>query len=203
MPGYGDTYGSEYGNPIGGVESYLKLISSQYQTSPKFLALLQEAVQLVEDANAVLSEMDTVFFDIDTAFGSQLDRIGEIIGAGRTVSFQPSGGISPVLDDGTYRVLLKAAIIRNQWDGKIESLYSAWQTLFPGGKIIVNDSQNMSAVITVSGSFTSIIQDLINNGYIVPRPEGVLYSYGFGTLPFFGFDRNDSFISGFDTGNLT
>jgi len=52
----------------------------------------------------------------------------------------------------------------------------------------------------LSGSFTSIIQDLVTNGYIVPRPEGVEYTYAFPKLPAFGFDLNNAYVAGFDVG---
>jgi len=59
----------------------------------------------------------------------------------------------------------------------------------------------MTADISVSGSFSSIVKDLINNGMIIPRPEGVLFNIGI-TLPILGFDRNDAYVSGFDTGHF-
>jgi hypothetical protein len=58
----------------------------------------------------------------------------------------------------------------------------------------------MTANILVTGPFTSIIQDLITNGMIVPRPQTVEYTYNFGELPFFGFDLENGFIAGWDTG---
>jgi len=60
----------------------------------------------------------------------------------------------------------------------------------------------MTCDIVLTGSFTSIIQDLIVNGYIVPRPEGVLYNYIFGDLPIFGTDESTAFIAGVDLGHL-
>jgi len=142
-------------------------------------------------------------FDIDQAVGVQLDTLGVILGASRTVGFTPSGGVSPVLDDNTYRVYLKAKVIFNQWNGQADYLFTAWRRLFPGGRIIITDNQNMTATIYTSGSFTSIIQDLINNGYIVPRPETVQYNYIYGVLPKFGFDQNNSYIAGFDLGHVS
>jgi Protein of unknown function (DUF2612) len=206
--GYGDDYGDDYGNPtpsnVPDPSYYSDLITSQYQNSPKLMAWMGELLQKVEDVTVLLQAMD-YYFDIDNATGAQLDIVGQIVFGNknaRTVNFQPSGGVSPVLDDSTFRLLLKAKIIQNHWDGRTQSLYDAWQSLFPGGTIIINDSQDMTCVITMAGTFSSIIQDLINNGYIVPRPQGVLYTYGFATLPFFGCDREDAFIAGCDVGNI-
>lgn len=111
-------------------------------------------------------------------------------------------GSGAVLDDDTYRLLIKATIAANEWDGTEEALYPIWKSLFPGGSIIIADNQNMTCTIVLSGTFTSIIEDLIVNGYIVPRPEGVLYTYVFGDFPIFGTDESNLFIAGVDLGHL-
>ena len=181
------------------ISYYLGVITSEYQGSPKFLQWLSILLQPLDDASQCLEGM-TLAFDLDYAVGVQLDTLGVIIGQSRTMTFQPSNGVSPVLDDTTYRLLLRARIARNQWDGTIDSLQSTWQTLFPGGQISVEDAQNMSATIVLSGAFTSIAQDLIKNDLIVPRPAGVLYNYTFGSLPAFGFGPATSVIGGFGIG---
>lgn len=205
------TYGTQgygtggYGNePVENLPMgyYLSILTSQYKppVSPKLNAFLQVMLQKFDDVSQVLVKMDTAL-DIDAAAGAQLDMLGAVAGAKRTVSFQPSGGVSPVLDDATYRLYIKAKIAQNQWDGTLPSLYPIWASLFPSGAIIIIDNQNMTADITLKGAFTSIIKDLITNGYIVPRPEGVLYTYLFGTLPFFGFGESPGFIEGFGLGH--
>jgi hypothetical protein len=187
--------------PIG---YYQALLSSEYQppNSPKWNAFLYMLLKKFDDASQCLMQMDTVF-DIDYAVGVQLDTLGVIAGVSRTVPFQPSGGASPVLDDATYRTLIKATIAQNEWDGTITSMQPIWQKLFAGGSITIADNQDMTATIFLSGTFTSIIQDLITNGMIVPRPEGVLYTFVFGNFPKFGADLNNSFVAGADLGHAT
>lgn len=189
------------GSPIQALTTgyYQNLLTSEYKQSPQMNAWLTALLNIANDISNCLISISTAF-DLDYAIGVQLDILGVIVGVSRVVNFQPSNNISPVLDDATYRLLLRATIANNQWDGKIGSLYPIWQTLFPGGTIIIIDNQDMTATIVLTGAFSSIIQDLIVNGYIVPRPEAVLYNFEFGGLPFFGFDREDAFISGWDTG---
>jgi len=182
------------------ISYYLGLITSEYQGSAKFLSWLTALIQPLDDASQCLEAM-TLAFDLDHAVGAQLDVLGVIIGQGRTMTFQPSGGVSPVLDDATYRLLLKARIAQNLWDGTIDGLQTVWKRLFPSGSIIIIDAQNMSADVVLSGAFTSIAQDLITNGLIVPRPEGVLYNYQFAALPLFGFGPTTSVIAGFGVGH--
>lgn len=197
--GYGQAgYGNE---PIENLPMgyYQSLLISQYVNSPKLNALLYVLLKKFDDVSECLVKFDTAF-DLDSAVGPQLDALGAIAGASRTVNFQPMGGVSPVLDDNTYRIYIKAKIAQNQWDGTITSLFTIWKYLFPSGSIIIADNQNMTATIFLSGSFTSIIQDLITNGFIVPRPEGVEYTYDFAELPAFGFDLDNSYVAGFDVG---
>jgi hypothetical protein len=180
---------------------YTGLMTSEYRTAQNFNAWLLAVLNIATDASNLLQSI-TGYFDLEYAVGAQLDVLGVIVGASRTVPFQPSDGVSPILDDTTYRLLLQATIANNQWDGTIGSLYPIWRTLFPDGQITIIDNQDMSATIVMTGSFTSIIQDLISNGLIVPRPQAVLYNYEFGDLPFFGFSTtNTAFIAGFDVGN--
>lgn len=183
------------------LEYYLNLLTSEYQppNSPKLNAFLLMLLKKFDDISQCQEQMDMAF-DLDNAIGPQLDILGISLGAPRVVGFQPSGGVSPVLNDATYRIYLKARAALNQWDGTIGSLQSIWAKLFPGGQIIIADNQNMTATIILKGTFTSIQQDLITNGYIVPRPQTVQYTYTFGG-PTFGADLNNAFIAGADLGH--
>ena len=175
--GVADT-GPIYALPI---SYYLNLLTSEYRMAPNLNANLASSLQLFEDVMTCNVGM-TEAFDLDYAAGVQLDILGIIAGVSRTVRFQPSDSVSPILDDGTYRLVIKATIAANQWDGTQSELYPIWKSLSPTGSINIVDNQNMTCTIVLTGIFTSIVQDLIVNGYIVPRPEGVLYDYIFGEL---------------------
>ena len=181
---------------------YLSRITSEWRNSPKFMAFLTVLLKKFDDVSQCQVQMDQAF-DLDNAIGAQLEILGSIVGASRTVAFQPSGGVSPTLDDVTYRILIKATAGKNQWDGTIDSLQAIWAVLFPTGRIVIADNQNMTATIFLTGTFSSIVKDLILNGYIVPQPETVRYNYIFTTLPAFGFDLNNEFVAGFDVGHFT
>lgn len=223
--GYGQ--GGYGAGPYGGytaalpISYYLSLITSEYQNSPNMLAWLTAVLQVFDDISQVISQIPEAF-DVNSAVGVQLDALGTLIGVSRTLSFQPSNSVSPTLDDDTYRLLLRAQIARNYWDGTIDGLQGIWKALFPGGTILILDNQNMSADITVSGAFSSIILDMIagfavngattgvmTNSLIIPRPEGVQYNFVFGDFPYFGFGSlfdavlGIQIISGFDTGKWT
>ena len=200
--GYGTgRYGIADSGPIYNLSIfyYLNLLTSQYRLAPNLNANLASKLQLYADVQMCNATM-TEAFDLDSAEGVQLDVAGVIVGVSRTVGFQPSGSVSPVLDDDTYRILIKATIANNNWDGTQSSLYPIWASLFPTGRFVIIDNQNMSATVVISGGLPSIVQDLIVNGYIVPQSEAVEYNYIFSTLPVFGFGPANDYIAGFGVG---
>jgi hypothetical protein len=185
-------------NPI---SYYQSLITSEYQNSPKFLAFQKALLQPFIDVGVFLTTLYQSL-DINNAEGIQLDIIGEIVGQARQVNFQFTDGSNPILNDMDYQVLLKAKIAQNMWKGKIGTLQPLWNNLFPGEAIMVIDNQDMTMNVFVGGDLSLTIRDLVRNGYIVPRPEGVLINYYFfGDVPVFGFDLDNEFIKGFNKGH--
>jgi hypothetical protein len=182
---------------------YLGLMTSEYQAgaSPKLLLWLEALLGPLIDAGTCASLINSSF-DIEAAYGDQLDVLGVILGQSRTVNFQPSDGSSPTLDDTYYRTVLKAKVARNQWSGQLSELETLWANLFSDGAVVVVDNQNMTMSLTVAGSMSLLTQELIENGYIVPRPEGVeitYYYYG-ASIPLFGYGIYNSYFQGYGSG---
>lgn len=111
--------------------------------------------------------------------------------------------IDIVLEDDVYRVVLKNKVMMNSWDGKASTFQAAWRVLFTGGTITIQDNQDMSLTVLLTGTFDPTIIRLIHGDYIIPRPQGVQINYTYGEMPYFGFDREDDYIAGFDTGHWT
>lgn len=180
---------------------YIGLITSQYENSPNFIAWITGFIEHLNASTTVLNSMDACF-DIDSAIGKQLDTLGIIIGQGRQVDFNPTNGGSPILDDDTYRLLLKSTILKNQWDGLNNSIADIWKVLFTDVTILVQDNLDMTENVYIGGDLNQTVRDLIRNGYIVPKPQGVMINYFyFGGAPFFGFDLDNGYIAGFDKGS--
>ena len=185
-------------------EQYLLMVTSQYQNSPKFLEWLKIVIEMCEDKQNCADQM-VMDFDIDSALGNQLDVLGTIIGQSRFLQFDPTE-TSSHLSDEDYRKVLKLRTYTNYWDGKLQSLYSAWNKVFTDCTILVDDKQNMSAEISLSGRLSSVIKEMIYNDLIIPRPEGVEY-FHVGVAPetsaLFTYDYNDTeseVYKGYDVG---
>ena len=156
---------------------YLRRVAPQHQKN-KFLRWLSANLTPCRDAAVLLAGYGAVF-DIDSASGVQLDVIGDIVGRKRMLNFEPEDGSSPVLDDALYRVLLKAKISINHWDGTIPSALTLWENLFPEYTLVIRDNQDMSINMYVVGLVTPLEKELMNRGFIAPKPQGVRINYSF------------------------
>lgn len=181
------------------INFYLKLLTSQYSDKNKILRFLSLWLTPIQNIKECANSMYEAF-DLNKAVGKQLDMIGEILVLPRTVNFQPSGGISPVLDDDHYRLILKAKVAKNQWKGTIKGLQDIWEVLFPNNPVLIVDGQNMTCSVVVIGLNSSLERELITHDYIVPRPEGVKYIFGYTTDPLYAQDMNTDWLKGFDEG---
>jgi hypothetical protein len=138
------------------VSQYLAKITSEHASKPKFMAAVAASLQPLVDAQNVALSLQTLF-DLDTAVGDQLDKTGELIGLTRYIteplaqnwfSWGTAGAgwgqadwylVQPFvrpptqvvrLDDVHYRILLKARVAANVWDGTIPGAYRAWEIAF-------------------------------------------------------------------------
>lgn len=178
---------------------YLELITSEYKGKPNFTAFLTAFLDKAEDVYSCGKNI-TSAFDIDTAVGVQLDTLGKILGVDRKLSFEPTNGESTMNDD-YYRMCLKAAIAKNTWKGTRTSLEEMLEWAFPDSVFIVNDNQDMSMdVVYVTGSTDQYLLELLQNGYIIPKPEGVNINYSTTSSEVFGWNLDNDAIKGWDEG---
>jgi hypothetical protein len=183
------------------MDKYQSLITSQHQLQPKFIAWVMATVGMVEDAQSLLNGLYTDY-DIDVAVGIQLDALGVILNLPRTLPFQPTGTVSAIMDDDTYRIALKSAIVSAHFDGTIPTLVNLLQTTFAGFGLhfAVQDNQDMTFSVIVFGTISSLLQDLFTHDYIIPRPQGVSISIGFSTNKVFSWNEETPLFAGWDEG---
>jgi hypothetical protein len=204
---------------------YLDLITSEHADKPLYLATITTLVNgFVDQIN--LDSGLILLFDVDTAQGEQLDVLGVWIGFSRQVStlldayfsfddaalgfdlgtwkgpYDSPYGFS-LLDDATYRIMLKAKIGANIWDGTRETMQIILDAIFVGTGLspAIIDNQDMSIDVILFGPLISVVlATLLTDGYVPLKPAGVRINYALSTGPIFGFDSSTSFVAGFDTG---
>lgn len=72
------------------VLQYTRLITSEHNDKPRFMAMIEATVQGSVDLQNIQPEWPSLF-DIYTAVGDQLDRLGEWVGASRNIAIPLTG----------------------------------------------------------------------------------------------------------------
>ena len=161
-------------------EQYIALITSEHFDKENFVATVGAGVDPLAKLQSVMLGMPEDF-DIDTAVGVQLDTLGIWIGRSRRIDtplvgvyfawddlasdgwesgiwkgpFDPDSGLVDLPDDA-YRVLLKAKIAANSWDGTIPGAYAIWSEIFTSSHLIIQDNQDMSMVVGIAGQWIKL-----------------------------------------------
>lgn len=213
------------------VDDYTGLVTSEHNQKPKFMAMVEALAGGHADLINALQSMPGAF-DLDAAIGVQLDAVGRWVGISRNIAtplsgvyfsmdvdglgfdvgvwqgpYDPDTGLTS-LDDATYRLLIRAKIAANHWDGTLSGSARMLDIIFPpssGTKIFIVDNGDMSIDIAISGAIPSILfLALLFGGYIPIKPEGVHINGYYVTTeygsPLFGFDVDNDYIGGFDRG---
>ncbi|EOV0985540.1 DUF2612 domain-containing protein [Edwardsiella piscicida] len=217
---------------------YTDRITNYHATKPKFLDHVDLSTRPFIDISKSMSGFISDF-DIDTAVGVQLDIIGLWIKRSRVVSqpidgvyfswdtdglgydqgiwqgpYDPDSGYTSLSDD-TYRVVLKAKIAINNWDGRNDSLPPILDAATAGSglKMQIVDNQDMTISVWVfpETDISDVSLELIaaiKQGYLTVKAAGVWA--GDVQTPsvetpsegnrFFGFDMDNDYITGFDAG---
>jgi len=185
------------------VTAYTGLITAEHADKPKFMAMVSAVSGCFVDQQNLLLSLPAAF-DIDTAIGRQLDVVGEWIGLARAIRVpienvyfswdtinvgwdegvwkrpsDPDAGISD-LDDTNYRLLLRAKIGANHWNGSMQDSVAILDGIFAPENLtpLLTDNQDMTMTISLSGGqLSALSRALINGGYIPIRPAGVLVNY--------------------------
>lgn len=211
------------------IKDYAGKITSEHADKPKYMAMVESVAQCFVDTAGVAKSLP-VEFDLDSAIGVQLDAVGEWVGISRRIStaltgvyfslditglgfdegawqgpFDPDTGIT-VLDDDTYRTLIRARIGANKWDGTLEQSKEILDLVFSGDTYaFIQDNQDMTISIGMAGNPPSAIEwALLTGGYITPKPQSVDVKYFYSPTasgPLFGFDVSNQYIAGFDQGS--
>ena len=136
---------------------YLSLFSPNQQARPRLMALAGALLSQVEDLQHLIQSAFPEARDPETAVGSSLDALGGLTGVSR-----PAGA-----SDEDYRLLLRARIALNHWDGTNETLPEVLEQAVPGRNARVVDHLDGTVSVSVSGELPFPLETLI------PVPAGI------------------------------
>lgn len=220
------------------MSKYTDLITNYHSQKPLFVNHIDLITRPLTDVAGAMTAL-IADFDIDEAIGAQLDILGKWIGRTRVVSqpifgiyfsfdtdglgfdqgvwqgpYDPDAGFTN-LSDETYRIILKAKIAINHWNGTNETLPEILDTALAGSGLTMQivDNQDMTISVWVfpetdiSGVSLELIA-AIRQGYLTVKAAGVwagdiqtpsVETPSVGNK-FFGFDMDNDYIAGFDSG---
>lgn len=210
------------------IDTYLNLITSQYQGKPNYFQVITLSCQPFVDNLTSYGKIPGLY-DLTTATGICLDVIGQWVGVSRQLS-EPITGVYFSFDDSTvgfdagvwkgpfdpltgitnlpdefYRLVINAKILNNNWDGTIESAYNITEVLFNslGYDIFIEDkadlSMNLGLVTLIN--IIPLTMALFTSGKFNIKPIGVrINSYITQYTPgkIFAFDIQTDYLGGFD-----
>lgn len=187
----------------GEIFPYVSLITSEHADKSKFIEMISASFQPFADLTDLYRQVPTLY-DVDFAVGEQLDIIGEWVGRNRNLSVpvvgvyfafdtpglgfdqgvwlgpydSPTGVVS--LSDQYFRLLIKAAIMNNQWNGSLQDAYLFAGEIFNalGYSFRINDYCNLTITLEIQGppNPPPLVIALLTGGYFDIRPAGVLIS---------------------------
>jgi hypothetical protein len=185
------------------VDQYKSLITSEHADKPRYMGMVEAVAQcFVNQQNLLLSLPSK--FDLDVSQGVQLDADGLWIGLPRTITtplpnvffsfdtdnlgfdqgiwftpISPQWGVSQ-FDDDTYRLLLRAKIAANKYDGSLPSMVDILREIFSPATVAITDGMDMTIDVTITGTPPStLFKYLVLDGYLPLKPTGVQVSYTF------------------------
>ncbi|MCM7784373.1 DUF2612 domain-containing protein [Enterobacter ludwigii] len=220
------------------MSKYTGLITNYHATKPKFYDHIDLSTRPLTNISLSMQGLLTAF-DLDKAVGVQLDILGLWIGRSRIVRqpingvyfswdtddlgydqgvwqgpYDPDSGYTS-LSDETYRIILKAKIAINNWDGRNDSLPSILDAATAGSglKMQIVDNQDMTISVWVfpETDINDVSLELIaaiRQGYLTIKAAGV-WAGSIETPAvetpsegnkFFGFDMENDYFAGFDSG---
>jgi hypothetical protein len=212
---------------------YTNLVTSEHADKQKFMNTIAVSCAAFADSAAFLASIPAMF-DIDTAVGNQLDVVGIWVGISRALPipltgvyftldsgpgfdsgiligpFDPVAGLT-MLPDSFYRLLLKAKILNNHWDGSMPSAYLLSSVVFAsyGYTLFIQDNYNLTMNLGLLGPGTPpvIVQAMLIHKLLDVKPATVnLLSYIWQARPgpIFMFDAQigSTHFAGFDSGTF-
>lgn len=188
--------------PLIDVSSQMQALVNAFDIDNAIGDQLDTLGQWIGRSRTVMQPIVGVYFSFDT------DNVGYDQGVWQR-QFDPDSGFVD-LSDEAYRIVLRTKIAINSWDGQNDSLPAilSFATAGSGLSMQIIDNQDMTISVWVfpETSIDSVSREIlavIRQGYLTVKAAGVFSGeilYPSTGNQFFGFDIENEYIAGFDTG---
>lgn len=180
-------------------KSFLDKLPEQFKRKHNIEVLIKAFAAELEELVAVYKELETLRA-ISTAFGKQLDGIGEIVVLSRVESMAYAGVVDfYILDDERYRLFLMFKALRNANTCTFPELMEICRLLYNVKLLYYREFNDHPAhfQVMVGAAFQEWMVGMLNNVNLTVKPGGVSIELKFFELDFFGFSDLNKEAKGF------
>lgn len=185
-------------------KSFLGKLPEQFKNKHNIEVLIKAFAEELEEVEKAFQELEALR-SIRTAFGKQLDGIGEIVNLTRAESTAYAGVVDfDVLDDERYRLFLMYKALRNANACTYPELMEICRLLYNAKLLYYKEFDDHPAhfQVMVGAKFDEWMLKMLNNSNLTIKPGGVSVDIKFFELEFFGFRDLNKEVLGFGEGKF-
>lgn len=185
-------------------ESFLGKLPEQFKGKHNIEVLIRAFAGELEEIEKTFKELETLR-SLKTAFGKQLDGIGEIVNLTRAESTAYVNDVDfYVLDDERYRLFLMYKALRNANYCTFPELTEICRLLYDAKLLYYKEFDDRPAhfQVRVGARFDKWMLKMLNNANLTVKPGGVSVETKFFELDFFGFRDLNKEVFGFGEGKF-
>ena len=184
--------------------SFLSRLPEQFKHKHNIEVLMKAFAEELEEVEEAFGELETLR-SIRTAFGKQLDGIGQIVNLTRAESTAYAGKVDfDVIDDERYRLFLMYKALRNANTCTYPELMEVCRLLYDAKLLYYKEFDDHPAhfQVMVGAKFDEWMLKMLNNSQLTIKPGGVSVELKFFELEFFGFRDLNKEVLGFGEGKF-
>lgn len=185
-------------------ESWLTVLPEQFKGKFFLSVLIGAFARQLDEIEAMFHELIHLR-GFDTAAGTQLDNIGDIVVLSRPQSALYAGVIDfDVIDDERYRLFLKYKAMRNSSRCTFPELVAACKLLYGAVSVYYREDEAYPATffLNIGARFSPEVLALFQNTQLTIKAAGVSANVGYFNTEFFGFSDTNRLARGFGMGQF-
>ncbi len=185
-------------------QSFLNKLPEQFKRKNNIEVMIKAFAGELEGVEEAFKDLEDLR-SLRTAFGKQLDGIGEIVVLTRAESTSYAGIVDfNVIDDERYRLFLMYKALRNANTCTFPELMEICRLLYNAKLLYYRefDSHPAHFQVMVGAVFDEWMLKMLNNTKLTVKPGGVSVDIKFFELEFFGFGDLNKEALGFGVGKF-
>ena len=166
-------------NGVGAITAVAQSLPAEFDLDAAVGAQLDIVGRWLGQSRVIPNVITVGFFGFaDTVGAATFGELTDASKGGPWWNLGESYSSTTVLDDTLYRQFLYARILRNQFDGTSAFLEQALADIL-GVSVTLQDNNSGTVNVTAGGKVPQVLQTIVEQYDILPRPVGVNYTFSF------------------------